>query len=33
MQKCTEVDAQVNVVTADVFNHKIFAGKKFDMIY
>ena len=27
------VDAQVKVVTADVFNHKIFAGKKFDMIY
>ena len=27
------VDAQVNAVTADVFNHKIFAGKKFDVIY
>lgn len=27
------VDAQVNAVTADVFNNKIFAGKKFDMIY
>lgn len=27
------VDARVKVVTADVFNHKIIAGKKFDMIY
>ena len=27
------VDAQVKVVTADVFNHKIFAGKNFDTIY
>ena len=27
------VDAQLNVVAADVFNHKIFAGKKFDLIY
>ena len=27
------VEAQVNVVTADVFNHEIFVGKKFDLIY
>ena len=27
------IDARVEAVTADVFNHKIFAGKEFDMIY
>ena len=27
------VDDRVKAVTADVFNHEIFAGKKFDMIY
>ncbi|XP_078353833.1 bifunctional methyltransferase-like isoform X2 [Oculina patagonica] len=27
------VDARVKVVISDVFNHKMFAGKKFDMIY
>lgn len=31
--KMHEVEARVNAVTADVFNHKIFVGKKFDMIY
>ena len=31
--KIHEVEGKVNAVTADVFNHKIFAGKKFDMIY
>ena len=27
------VDARVKVVIANVFNHEVFAGKKFDMIY
>jgi len=27
------VEAQVNVVNADVFSHEIFAGKEFDVIY
>ena len=27
------VEAQVNVVTADVFNHEIFVGKEFDVIF
>ncbi|XP_078350262.1 release factor glutamine methyltransferase-like [Oculina patagonica] len=27
------VDDRVKVVTSDVFNHEIFTGKKFDMIY
>ncbi|KAJ7386541.1 hypothetical protein OS493_008677 [Desmophyllum pertusum] len=27
------VDARLKAATADVFDHKIFAGKKFDMIY
>ncbi|KAJ7381575.1 hypothetical protein OS493_040382 [Desmophyllum pertusum] len=27
------VDARLKAVTADVFDHKIFAGKEFDMIY
>ena len=31
--KMHEVEAKVDAVTADVFNHKIFLGKKFDMIY
>ena len=31
--KIHEVEAKVDAVTGDVFNHKIFVGKKFDMIY
>ena len=31
--KMYKVEAKVDAVTADVFNHKIFVGKKFDMIF
>lgn len=31
--KIYEVEGKVNVVIVDVFNYKIFIGKKFDMIY
>ena len=31
--KMHEVEAKVNALTSDVFNHKMFIGKKFDMIY